>query len=82
VYDASPKSDLEVKTKSGILKKLLQSDNNEDFNLALEALTVQAKEAAEKDEKLMSESQEMAIDTIQVFFNDTVYKVQIMPKVD
>lgn len=79
VYDSSPKSDLEVKTKSGILKKLLKSDSNEDFNLALEALTNQAKVAAEKDESLLKESQELALDTIQVFFNDTGYTVKIMP---
>jgi hypothetical protein len=73
VYDSSLKGDIDVSTKSGILKKLLATDNNEDYNLAMAELTSQAEEAVAQDEELLEEAQSSALSTLQVILKDTGY---------
>jgi hypothetical protein len=76
IYNSSLESDIEVTTQSGILKKLLATDDNEDYNLALNELSDQAKEAIGQDEELMNEARSSALSTLQAILYDTGYTVK------
>lgn len=78
IYDSSLKGEIQVTTKSGILKKLLASDNNEDYNLALSELTKSAKESIEGNSELLEEAQMSALSTLEVILKDTDYKVKLV----
>ncbi|MFC1780183.1 DUF4230 domain-containing protein [Patescibacteria group bacterium] len=76
VYNSSLEGDIEVTTQSGILKKLLATDDNEDYNLAFDELSLQAEAAVEEDEELLNEAQVSALSTLQVLLSDTGYTVK------
>lgn len=75
VYDSSLEGEIDVTTKSGILKKLLTTDTNEDYNLAMALLTTQAEESVSQDDKLLEEAQSSALSTLEAIFKDTGYTV-------
>ncbi len=75
IYNVSLNGDIEVSTKSGILKKLLAEDENEDYNLALEELSSKAQEAIEQDSDIMQESKSSTLSTLQVILHDTGYTI-------
>lgn len=75
VYETSLEGPIEVSTKSGIFKKLFDSNDNEDYNLALSELKKQAETSTTEDEELMSEAQSSALSTLQAIFKDTGYTV-------
>lgn len=79
VFDASLKGDIKVETSSGILKSLLASDSNQDYNLALEKLTEQARDAALNDKEMLDEAEESALSTIEILINETGYIVKEKP---
>lgn len=75
IYGSSLEGEIDVTTKSGILKKLLATDTNEDYNLAMTELTSQAEEAIAQDEELLEEAQSSALSILQVILKDTGYSV-------
>jgi hypothetical protein len=75
IYNISLNSDIEVSTKSGLLKYIFDSDDNEDYNLALDELSTQTEEAIGQDTKLLAEAQSSALSTLQVLLKDTDYEV-------
>lgn len=75
IYDSSIKGEIDVITKSGVLYKLLSSDPNEDYNLAMEKLTTQAEDAVNQDEELFDEARSSTLSILQVIFKDTGYSV-------
>jgi len=76
VYNSSLKGDIEVTTQSGILKKLLASDANEDYNLALNELSSQAENTILNNQDLFDESTLETIEILQYIFNDTGYTIK------
>lgn len=78
VYDSSLEGEIDVTTKSGVLYKLLSTDTNEDYNLAMERLTSQAEEAVNQNEDLLQEAQSSALSTLQVILKDTGYTIEAM----
>ncbi len=76
IYNSSLKGDIEVTTQSGVLKKLLASDSNEDYNLALEELISQSENAISNNQYLFDESYEETIKILQYIFNDTGYTIK------
>lgn len=75
IYDSSLKGEINVSTNSGILKKLLATDDNEDYNLALTELTSNAKEAVEQNEELLEEAKTSTLSILQAIFQDTGYTI-------
>lgn len=76
IYNTSVASKIEIETKSGVLKKILDNDKEEDFNLALSALTEAAEDSVSGDVKLMNEAEKAAFKILQSIFKDTGYKVE------
>lgn len=74
IYDVSLDGPIEVKTKSGILKKLFDSDDNEDYNLALTELKTQAENSVKSDEKLLSQARTDTLKTLNILLGDTGYE--------
>jgi hypothetical protein len=77
VYNSSLKSDIQVSTKSGILKKLFASDTNQDYNLALSELTKQAESAVKQDNDLLKDAKNASLNTLQAIFKDTGYTISV-----
>ena len=75
IYNISLDGDIEVKTKSGILKLLFDSDDNEDYNLALDELSTQTEDAIEQDDKLLEDARSSTLATLQVILKDTDYEI-------
>ncbi|MBN2015704.1 DUF4230 domain-containing protein [Candidatus Dojkabacteria bacterium] len=78
IYNTSLEGSIDVSTKSGILKKLFASDDNEDYNLAMSELAKQAEDSINSNEELLSEAKASALSTLQAIFKDTGYSVKIL----
>jgi len=78
IYETSLKGTIEVSAKKGLLKRILDSDTDEDYNLALDHLKMAAEDGVSQDQELMQEAQNSALSTLQVLLSDTEYTVQIM----
>jgi len=76
IYNSSIEGPIEVSTRSGILKKLLSSNTNEDYNLALEELSSSAEETVDEDQELFENSQSSTLDILQSIFADTGYMLK------
>jgi len=76
IYNTSLKGDIEVTTKSGLLKKLLSSDSNEDYNLALNELSSQAEASINSNQDLFNEASDESIIILNYLFQDTGYTIQ------
>ena len=75
VYDSSLKGEIEVATSSGVFKKLFDSDDNEDYNLALDELKKQGLEDINNDTEILSEAKQSAITILESIFAETGYKI-------
>ncbi|MDD3647811.1 MAG: DUF4230 domain-containing protein [Candidatus Dojkabacteria bacterium] len=75
VYDTSLSGPIEVSTKSGVFKKLFDTDDNADYNLALSELKAQAESSVTGDEEFLKEAKSSALSTLQAIFKDTGYIV-------
>ncbi|MBN2101172.1 DUF4230 domain-containing protein [Candidatus Dojkabacteria bacterium] len=75
IYNTSVASKIEIETKSGVLKKILDNDKEEDFNLALDSLSQAAEDSVSGDVKLMNDAEDAAVKILQAIFKDTGYKV-------
>lgn len=75
ILDSSLSGEIEVVTKSGILKKLLLNDANADYNLALSQLTTDAMTAVNADETLFVEARNTTINMLELLLAETGYEV-------
>lgn len=75
ILDSSLSGEIEVVTKSGILKKLLLNDTNADYNLALSQLTTDAMTAVNADETLFVEARNTTINMLELLLAETGYEV-------
>lgn len=78
IYNISLEGDIEVATKSGILKKLLASDDNEDYNLALSELNKKAEYSVVNNEEIIKEAQLSALSYLQIILKDTGYSITVL----
>ncbi|MBN1618722.1 DUF4230 domain-containing protein [Candidatus Dojkabacteria bacterium] len=76
VYEVSLIGKISAETKSGILKQILASDSEQDFNLALAELQKSAEEAVKDDSEIMEDSRESAKNLLESLFQETGYKVE------
>ncbi len=67
--------DIEVMTKSGILKKLLASDTNNDYNIALAQLKTNAQKAAATLPNMSGEAFANADKVLSFIVSETGYRV-------
>jgi len=77
ILDASQYGDIEVESKSGVLKFLLDNDPNADHNQALAQLITDAKTAASADTKVFTEARENSINLIKLVLSDMGYSVEV-----
>lgn len=75
ILDTSLSGEIEVVTKSGILKKLLLNDTNADYNLALSQLTTDATAAVNADEALFVEARNSTTSMLELLLAETGYEV-------
>ncbi|MBU0975621.1 MAG: DUF4230 domain-containing protein [Patescibacteria group bacterium] len=75
IFDTSLSGPIELSTKSGIFKKLFDTDDNEDYNLALNELKTQAENSVKSNTDLMDDAKSSAIITLQAIFKDTGYTI-------
>jgi hypothetical protein len=68
-------TDIQVETKSGILKQILDSNTNKDYNLALSQLKDSATSAINEKPELFSDATVSADRTISFLLNNTGYTV-------
>lgn len=73
IYQTNLSGDIEVRTESGILKILFDSDTNEDYNLALSELNSQAENAVSGNDEIMTEARTEAVNSLKMLFSDTDY---------
>jgi len=77
ILDASQYGDIEVTTKSGVLKYLLDNDPNDDFNQAKERLVEDARAAVEQDTTLFAQAREDAAKLVTLIVEPMGYSVEI-----
>jgi hypothetical protein len=78
IYNISLKDeDIEIATKSGVLKKIFDNNKEEDFNLALQELEESTLENISSNEEMLNEAQKSAKEIIKTLFTDTNYTVNI-----
>ncbi len=76
IYNTSLKGPINVSTKSGIFKTLFESDKNEDYNLALNELKIQAEKTVKSDTNILEESKTAAYQTISILIKDFGYIIK------
>lgn len=77
IINISLDSEITVVTEKGILEKLFNTDNNKDYNLAMEALKDQARVAVEENSELFTEAQQSTGDILESLLKDLDYKIII-----
>lgn len=77
IINISLDSEITVVTEKGILEKLFNTDNNKDYNLAMDALKDQARVAVEENSDIFTEAQQSTGDIISSLLKDLEYKVVI-----
>lgn len=75
VYNTSLVSDIRVTTKSGILKKILEKNTDEDYNIAMRQLCDEAELTIAQNEILLDEAKQGAISILESIFADTEYTI-------
>lgn len=75
IYNISLLDDIEVKTKSGVLKKVFDSDKGEDFNLALDELRKTSRLSVESNEDVLRGAESSAEETLNGIFFQTGYEI-------
>ncbi len=77
ILNASQYGDIEVETKQGVLKYVLDNNPNEDHNRALQQLIAGAKEAVRQDPQLFSAARQDASKILQLIVGGLGYKLVI-----
>lgn len=77
IYNISLQDEITVSTKSGVLKKIFDSDDNEDYNLALSELEESTKESILLDEELFNDAEVDVADVLSSLFVGTGYEVNV-----
>lgn len=77
IFNISLDSEITVVTEKGILEKLFNTDNNRDYNLAMDTLKAQARVAVEENTELFTEAQESTGDILESLLRDLEYKIII-----
>lgn len=77
VLDSSVTTDLEIKAGGSLLRKLLKTENNQDYKLASEKITAAAQRAVEDDKDLEDDSRAAAARILTQLFSDSGYRVEI-----
>jgi len=77
IYNSSLIGDIEVETSSLIFKKLFDSDNDKDYNLALAQLEKQTNENISKNDEILDTSKPQAIELLNYIFKDTGYSITL-----
>lgn len=75
IYSSQLQGNINVETKSGILKRILKNDKDEDYNLALNELSQQSEDDIKENNELFEEVQLSTINALQGIFQDTGYTV-------
>lgn len=76
VLDANQIGDIEVDTKSGVLKFLFENDPTEDHNLALKQLAEDAR-ASVQSQELLEEARQDATKLLTLIVQDLGYTVEV-----
>lgn len=77
ILNASAASDIEVNTTNGILRMLFANNPNQDFNLALDELINQSKQAVGNDEEILLEAREDSIKVLKLVLSEIGYQIEI-----
>ncbi len=77
ILNASQYGDIEVETKQGILKYVLDNDPNEDHNRALQQLIAGAKEAVRQDQRLFGDARQDAAKILRLIVAGMGYQLVI-----
>lgn len=77
ILDASQFGDIEVNSRSGILKFLLDRDPNEDHNLSLDQLIRDAKASVLTDATLFEEAKQNSANLLQLIVENLGYELII-----
>lgn len=75
VYNSSLEGEIQVSKKSGIMRKLFATDDNEDYNLALSELSREGEASVSQNTDLMQDAKSSALSTLQVILKDTEYTI-------
>jgi copper chaperone CopZ len=75
ILDINVDGDIAVRTRTGILRYLLENDPTRDHNLAKTQITDAAKNVIIQDKRLMDEAIIDAQNILQIIFEDTGYKI-------
>lgn len=77
ILDTSLSGEIQVISKSGVLKFLLANDPNQDFNLALQELTTQANSVVSQDSELFEAARTDSAKILQLALSDLGYKIEV-----
>jgi len=77
IQDTSLVGDINVESKNGVLKEILDSDENRDFNLALEQLRTDAENGI--NESILADARQSAVAIISNLIAGGEYEVKITP---
>ncbi len=77
ILNASQYGDIEVETKQGVLKYVLDNNPNEDHNRALQQLIAGAKDAVRQDPQLFADARQDAAKILQLIVGGLGYKLVI-----
>jgi hypothetical protein len=77
IYNISLQDEITVSTKSGILKKIFNSDDNEDYNLALRELEESTRESILLDQELFKDAEADVADVLSGLFAGTGYELTV-----
>lgn len=82
IINISLDSEITVVTEKGILEKLFYSDNNKDYNLAMDTLKSQARVAVEENAEIFTSAQDDTGKILESIFKDTGYTIKVVNKND
>lgn len=77
ILDASQYGDIDVNSKKGVLKFLLDNDPNEDHNQALETLLKEAEKAIIDDQELLDEARRDSVKVIGLIVTNLSYDLVV-----
>ncbi len=77
VLDASLSGDIDVQNSQGVLKKLLDSDTNADYNTALDRLIEDATATVQQDTNLFEDSKADAVRILELVVDDLGYSIVV-----
>ncbi|HQF36330.1 MAG TPA: DUF4230 domain-containing protein [Candidatus Dojkabacteria bacterium] len=75
IINISLDSEITVVTEKGILEKLFYSDNNKDYNLAMDTLKSQARVAVGENTEIFTSAQDDTGKILESIFKDTGYTI-------